>query len=267
MKYDNNPALMNPIRNIPKIIYELIDVFSRELLESITVDRVPFTLYKQAIHILKGQSYLVIDVCHERHVAICQKINVDYITSPEKYSSFEPKNTEMRIKFKDLVIKYGQIVKTVTSFGYNIIDPKTKAIKETIENIKKDTLCEVVNGLWIKVPMEYNPDFESHNKGIHSLQHVIVKLFPIYTTSSVRACCCGSRKTSLVEYVMVYDQKIVAGKDMEKILMNCEDVLKGCACVDGCESCIYIDSCTVHNTFLSRTAAMDLLRVLKSKFI
>lgn len=92
-KYDNRPAKHISIRAIADEGIRVIDVSTNSELETVELSRVPFTLYPDAIFIVQGHSFLVIDVHEKAQVARVRPVSVDYATACTDFADVTPAKT------------------------------------------------------------------------------------------------------------------------------------------------------------------------------
>jgi DEAD/DEAH box helicase domain-containing protein len=271
----NHPAYCNPLRGTVEDEFELIDSTNNSVLELIPIDRVPFTLYQNAIHLYKGKPYIVFHINKDEKFAHCRLLNVDYITSPQKGSKYEPIAEDMQqnlIGVNELV-HIGPVLKTVSVNGYKKLDSKTGNLIEIIESSIPTQTQFNVYGIWVDIPRAAENNVYVVNQSVHTIQHLIVKLLPIYSTmtkTSIYSACCGEKRTTILKRILVYDQMGRKGpvfkiaEIMKTLLERAYIILQNCLCLGdgGCMQCAFIDTCPTKNTFLSKKAAINLIELL-----
>jgi DEAD/DEAH box helicase domain-containing protein len=271
IEYANNPHRSNPIRCIEQIQYEVIDAGKNSILELVPISRVPFTLYHGAIYIYRGNPYIVTHVDEKALKALLRPVQVDYVTIPKSFAIYDIQRVEKTSisPHISLPIHAGPILYTNTVNGYHKMNPKTKYIFDTIETSFKASSSKSVFGLWIDMVVDDSIDVEQYTNGIHAVQHLILKLAPIYgfLNSDLSAHCCGYK--TILNKILIYDNSnrknvILTLLDyLPTILLRAKDKLDICDCEQGCFKCIVFQNCPSNNKSISKSDAKYILNLLK----
>ncbi|TPX76164.1 hypothetical protein CcCBS67573_g02549 [Chytriomyces confervae] len=297
-RYDGNPARTFQIRSSAADgpgdegaakEYRVIDVETNRDIESVDWNRAFFTLYDGAIFIHQGQSFLILDVHHERKVARAKKTTATYITSIKDYNLVDPQSIQQTKclliqpshSAHDQRIHFGDLKVTTVSNGYHILNAATKKRVDTIDTGSDiNRVSHSARGIWMEdVARErvvallrgLNLDVAG---SVHCAGHALLKAIKRVDTGGacVLGCFCLGMVQSGPKRIAIYSPPFshtrVASNALiqksfllsGKIVKEAIQLLESCACDACCVDCGYIWDCTSANQTLDRKGGIQVLK-------
>ncbi|KAJ3232411.1 hypothetical protein HDU81_003002 [Chytriomyces hyalinus] len=297
-KYDGNPARTFQIRSSAADgpgddsgarEYRVIDVETNRDVECVDWNRAFFTLYDGAIFIHQGQSFLILDVHHERKVARAKKTTATYITAIKDYNLVDPQSIEQTKclqsqpshSSQDQRIHFGDLKVTTVSNGYHILNAATKKRVDTIDTgSDSNRVSRSARGIWMEdvarerlvaVLRGLNLDVAG---SVHCAGHALLKAIKRVDPGGacVLGCFClgmvqsGPKRiaiysppfshTRVASNALIQKSYVLSGK----ILKEAIQLLESCTCDACCVDCGYIWDCTSANQTLDRKGGIQVLK-------
>jgi DEAD/DEAH box helicase domain-containing protein len=237
--------------------------------------RVRHECHPGAIYLHGGQSYLVLELDEERRRVVARPARVDYYTVVLGEKETEILEQRERRRLGEFCVGYGRLKVTVRIRGYQ---KRRMFGGEPLSSHPLDVppvVYETV-GFWIELPAGLPAAFASRDLhfmgGIHATEHAIIGLFPLLAIAD-RGDVGGISYTGHPQLgapaIFIYDG-VPGGaglaeqgfRDLESLLERTLDLIRGCACEDGCPGCIQSPNCGNGNKPLDKRAAQLVLGTL-----
>lgn len=283
------PAIMVPIRAIDEDTFAVVDISGgrQEVIETLEMSRTTFTLYEGGIFIHQGLPYLVKEFDVNDKFALVERVNVDWTTSQRDYTDVDPVLIERvrALKFVDIPIYYGNIVKTSVVFGFFKVDKRGK-ILDTVE-VNNPPVKYKSKGVWIDLPTDLVNLLKNHELNlagaIHAVEHGVMNILPRYISVGNYdeiGCECKAPEKEFAHRqtqrrrparLLLFDTK--GGKQgnglssrifacAELILQETLKIVEECTCPYGCPLCCAGMQCTENSLVLSKDGCRVILRYL-----
>lgn len=228
-----------------------------------------------AVYLHHGRQYEVAELDLDRRRVIVQPAEVDFFTSPLSRKETEILGVLEEREAGALQAALGRlrITEQVTGFerkrtqGQEVIDQQSLDLPPTV--------MECV-GLWFRTPEEIVLELaakERHLLGsLHAAEHATIGLFPLLALcdrNDLGGISLAFHPQLGGAGVFVYEGHPggmgIAKKgfrELEVLLAKVRDHVAGCACEDGCPSCIQSPKCGNGNRPLDKRGAVDLLAMM-----
>jgi len=274
--HDDYPAQRVSLRSSGQADYLLLDL-SREgaLLERVDGQMAFFRIHPGAIHLHRGQAYLVKALDQERRAAWAEPVDVDYYTQPREINdvrivrSLDHKPTAL------IKVFWGDVRVTQQVIGYRRKRRFTDALlDETPLDLPSETIQ--TEALWFEVPANVCAEVAGQGLdlagGLHAVEHVCIAVLPLLAMCD-RNDIGGLSTVAHVDterpQVFVHDGYpggvgvARAGFEaIEALWTAALDVVGHCPCESGCPSCIHSPKCGGNNEPLDKAAAVMILKRL-----
>ncbi|KAJ3270262.1 hypothetical protein HDV01_000428 [Terramyces sp. JEL0728] len=263
LKYMDQPAKFNPLRAINQKGFLLLDQLGN-IVEELESDRVGLTVYQDAIFVKKGKTFMIQKINFKEKYAQLAEVMVSYTTMPNSSVQLDVEQMEKRVTIDgtQLAVKLGTVHYKKEMHGYKKFDSKLRRVFQIVNIAEKNIIRRRYYGCWIDVPLD-NVQLEKINHAVHSIQHLVMKLFPIYaSTKNLKSKCPHEHQqcpkilffsTKTIINTLVRYFGVIVYKSLE--LLSCE-------CQDGCNHCIKYLGCTKDNFGLDKQYAKKMLEMM-----
>ncbi|HMB55084.1 MAG TPA: DEAD/DEAH box helicase, partial [Thermoanaerobaculia bacterium] len=242
-----------------------------------TVDgvRVLHECHPGAVYLHRGRSWLVDELDLEKRRAVAERSDVDYYTTP--LTDKETRILEVLEEKSDgpLHAWYGRVQVTERVVGYERRQIQGREVLSR-HDLELPPLRFETTALWWAAPRAVEETMRRAGRhymgGLHASEHATIALFPLLAL-------CDRGDVGGISYprhpqvgcgaVFVYDGHaggagIAAGgfTDLRRLLSRVAAMIDGCACEEGCPSCIQSPKCGNGNRPLDKQAASETLHLL-----
>jgi DEAD/DEAH box helicase domain-containing protein len=237
------------------------------------------TVHPGAIYLHGGESYVVTKLNIDERVAYVERTDVSYYTTP---------GDRTRVRVRE-VVESRTLGATTAHFGDVVVANqvthywrKQLFTDRMIERIPLD-LPEVelaTEAAWIAIPREFIDRLVGRGFDltgtIHAIEHASIGMLPLFALCD-RSDIGGVSHpehpdTDGLAAIFIYDGHEggvglarTAYDGLEELLEATLQAIEGCACEDGCPSCIQSPKCGNNNEPLDKAGALFLLRELLTK--
>ncbi|KAI3640386.1 hypothetical protein MIR68_001264 [Amoeboaphelidium protococcarum] len=280
LQYLPSPAAMISIRCPQEDSFSVVDITpgnAEQVLEELEVSRALSSLYEGAMYMHQGQTYIVQYADSHSLTAGVQLRNVNYITRQRDFTDVNPQKAQLTQTLSNgNIVSYGDVSVQKTIFGYFKYDPKKKKVLENVE-VYWEPVVKQCYGIWIQLAPGAVSEIEGTQSlsllgGIHGLAHMICSQISILIMCNITDLGCEHpsqyQTRSRPSVITIYDKTqsgfaFHAFQMMDKILLQCAEVLDLCKCEDGCPQCIHSGYCTEFNEVTDKKAAQILLQSMR----
>ena len=253
-----------------------------EELETMELLPAMLRLYKGAVYLHGGQSFLVDDLSLENKVARCHREDTAYFTEPRDHARVEILGRDATANHELTAPAYSGPMKVFKSvYGYR---KKSRSDGRLLELIDFEESLPAhaydTRGIWIEPPSAVRDDLvarghEYARGALHAIEHMLVSLAPLVMAceNDELGCQCTRRRGDThSERIVLFEKKKgalgISGLLLHKLdplLLACQQRLKSCTCQDGCPSCIFMPGCGEYNEGLEKAGAIALLGHLNAR--
>jgi DEAD/DEAH box helicase domain-containing protein len=232
--------------------------------------------HEGAVYLHRTRQYLVTGLDLERRNVLVKPQRLNYFTKARSEKDTDILGAPIRSNdFSGFTIREARLKVTERVEAF---EKRRTAGQDLIGVVELDlppTTFDTV-GLWIEIPEDVKDAISDAGLhfmgGIHALEHAAISLFPLYVLCDRDDI--GGISTTFHEQVskaavFIYDGHPggvgLAHRAYDKILdllKETRTLVKGCACEDGCPSCIHSPKCGSGNKPLDKQACLAVLQFL-----
>jgi DEAD/DEAH box helicase domain-containing protein len=233
------------------------------------------TAHEGAVYVHLGETYLVRSLDLEESVAVIERADPDYSTSAREVIDIRVIAEREHVPFGECLLSLGEV-----EVGHQVVSylkrrvPSGEVIAEEPLDLPERTLR--TTAVWWTVPqalLEESGIATADLPGAaHAAEHASIGLLPLFATCD--RWDIGGVSTALHPdtgrlTVFVYDGHPGGAGFAERgyavaraWLTATREAILGCACTEGCPSCVQSPKCGNQNHPLDKAAAVDLLDLL-----
>ncbi len=230
-----------------------------------------------AVYLHRGKSYEITSLDLTAHRSKAKQAKVKWYTRVRTQKSTEILHVQAEKTLGCTQVFWGRLRITELITGY---EKRATHGNNLLSIIPLDFPPQVfeTEGLWIVVPHAVRHVLEEnfvHFMGaIHALEHAAIAMLPLQVMADRNDF--GGISTPLhpqvgLPAVFIYDA-LPGGAGLcrhayteaEKLFRSTQESIEGCACEDGCPSCVHSPKCGSGNRPISKVGALELLRLLWS---
>ena len=243
------------------------------LLETLELRRACEEAHPGAVFLHRGETYLIESLDLNAGVAHASRQDVDYYTDTRRQTDLSIRSELDRWKRDWGTLHVGEVHASEQVVGY-----RTRQYDRTVGlhglDLPEQTFETVA--LWFTLPDDLRQHVENEGDdwagGLHAAEHALIAMTPVY------AMCdrwdIGGLSTPLhpdtgASTVFIYDGQPGGVGISEKaadlfhaLAETTFELVRDCACDEGCPSCIYSPKCGNNNETLDKGAALVILRAL-----
>jgi DEAD/DEAH box helicase domain-containing protein len=270
------PAARTPLRSTSADSIGVVDVETGTLLGLVERERALGTVHEGAVYLHLGEQYLVRELDLVARTAVVEPFSGPYYTQVKKETTTAIDGVRRAERRLGLELSFGAVVVSEQVVGY-----AKKAVRDgsTLEVVPLDlpeTTFET-EAIWFLPEPDQLAGLERMPRllgSLHAAEHALIALLPLW------AMCdrwdIGGLSTNLHfqtdrPTVFVYDGHPggvgIAERGFEAFdgwVADTASLLAGCACSDGCPSCVQSPKCGNLNDMLDKAGALALLRKMLS---
>lgn len=270
------PAARTSLRSSSAESVAVVEAGTGAVLGLVERERAYSTVHEGAVYLHMGDAYQVLELDLAARAALVEPFTGDYYTQPKKETTTAIDEVELAERRLGMEVFFGRVSVTEQVIAY-----QKKAIRDqtTLDLVTLDlpqTSFET-EAVWYLPEPEMLAGLESLPRllgSLHAAEHAMIALLPLW------AMCdrwdIGGLSTNLHfqtgrPTVFVYDGHPggvgIARRGFDQIEGWAADtarLLAGCACADGCPSCVQSPKCGNLNEFLDKDGALTLLKRMLS---
>jgi len=269
------PAQAVNIRSTSGKNFDVADMSTDSLLETVEASVAFFQVHPGAIYLHQGESYLVRELDLENRVAYAEPKAVNYYTQTKEVEDLHIVKVLSKKKVGKVNLYLGEVEVTNHVVGFKKKAQYTdEVIGEEPLDLPPQTFATV--GLWFDLPdgAEYRLEEAQldYAGGLHAVEHAAIGILPLFAMCDRNDI--GGVSTPLHPdtgraQVFIYDAYPggvgITEKGFDIITELWQATLRTiveCPCEDGCPSCIQSPKCGNNNQPLDKEAARVLLKEL-----
>ncbi|HEY2219457.1 MAG TPA: DEAD/DEAH box helicase [Gaiellaceae bacterium] len=265
------PSARVPLRSTDADAFTIVDGATGSVLGVAERSRAYSTVHPGAVYLHLGESYLVRELDERALRAVVEPIAVDWYTQVKKETQtaiVRPLREERRL---GLPLVFGEIEVTEQVVGY---ERKTIRSQERIELVALELPPSsfATEAIWYVPEPEQLDDLGDMPRllgTLHAAEHAMIAMLPLW------AMCdrwdIGGLSTNIHPQterptVFIYDGHAggvgIAERGFEEFegwVADTATMIAGCACHDGCPSCVQSPKCGNLNEMLDKAGALELL--------
>jgi len=269
----------NPHRNVSLRgtgdTFVIADAGGRRTIGTVDGVRVLHECHPGAVYLHRGRQYLVDELQLDKRRALAERADVDYYTSPLTDKETEILEVLEERREGPLSAWLGRVRVTERVVGYERRRIQSRELLGQHDLDLPPVRFETV-ALWWAAPRPAQETLRQAGRNfmgaLHASEHAAISLFPLLAL-------CDRNDIGGISYprhpqvgcgaVFVYDGHpggvgiAAAGfRDLDRLLTGVAAMIDGCACEDGCPSCIQSPKCGNGNRPLDKAGAVHVLRLL-----
>ncbi|TET74302.1 MAG: DEAD/DEAH box helicase [Dehalococcoidia bacterium] len=269
------PAQEINIRSTSSQNYQLVDVTSGRLLETVEEANAFFQIHPGAVYLHQGESYLVTELDLEMRTAYAVPTDAPYYTQTKDITDISILTASLEKAIGDITVHLGDVEVTTTVLGFK----KKRIFTEEVigeEPLDLPPHSFPTVALWFEIPPQVEEKLAAAGLdfagGLHAAEHAAIALLPLFALCDRNDI--GGVSTPLhpdtgKAQIFIYDAYPggigIAEKGFELITGLWQATLKaisGCPCQEGCPGCIQSPKCGNNNEPLDKKAAVVILEEL-----
>ncbi len=269
------PAQDINIRSTSSQNYQLVDVTSGRLLETVEEANAFFQIHPGAVYLHQGESYLVTELDLKTRTACAVPTDAPYYTQAKDITDISILGASLEKAIGNIMVHLGEVEVTTTVLGFK----KKRIFTEEVigeEPLDLPPHSFPTVALWFEIPPQVEERLAAEGLdfagGLHAAEHAAIALLPLFALCDRNDI--GGVSTPLhpdtgKAQVFIYDAYPggigIAEKGFELITELWQATLKAiseCPCQEGCPSCIHSPKCGNNNQPLDKKAAMMILKEL-----
>ncbi len=248
-------------------------ITKKKLLETMSIPQAYREAHEGAILIHQGETYLVETLNLSKRKAFASPLDVDYYTDAMSTSDVTVLETITMKDMSNFSLFFGEVKVTEIYHSY-----RKKTYDEILEILPLDlpTLEFITKALWIELPAKIVENIQKEALdfpgGIHATEHATIALSPIFAMCDrwdIGGVSYSSFPTDGKAKIFIYDGfpgGIGISEQLfdkcDALLRNVLELIKECACQDGCPSCVQSPKCGNDNSPLDKNVAIRILEDL-----
>jgi len=269
------PAQEINIRSTSSQNYQLVDVTSGRLLETVEEANAFFQIHPGAVYLHQGESYLVAELDLKMRTAYAAPTDAPYYTQTKDITDISILKASLEKTIGNIMVHLGEVEVTTTVLGFK----KKRIFTEEVigeEPLDLPPHSFPTVALWFEIPPQVEEKLAAERLdfagGLHAAEHAAIALLPLFALCDRNDI--GGVSTPLhpdtgKAQIFIYDAYPggigIAEKGFQLITELWQATLKAiseCPCQEGCPGCIHSPKCGNNNEPLDKKAAMVILEEL-----
>ncbi|TET15430.1 MAG: DEAD/DEAH box helicase [Dehalococcoidia bacterium] len=269
------PAQEINIRSTSSQNYQLVDVTSGRLLETVEEANAFFQIHPGAVYLHQGESYLVTELDLKTRTAYAVPTDAPYYTQTKDITDISIVTAGLEKATGNIMVHLGEVEVTTTVLGFK----KKRIFTEEVigeEPLDLPPHSFPTVALWFEIPPQVEERLAAQRLdfagGLHAAEHAAIALLPLFALCDRNDI--GGVSTPLhpdtgKAQIFIYDAYPggigIAEKGFELITELWQATLKAiseCPCQEGCPGCIQSPKCGNNNEPLDKKAAIVILEEL-----
>tara|TARA_Y100000814_G_scaffold111180_1_gene78630 strand:+ start:9834 stop:12113 length:2280 start_codon:yes stop_codon:yes gene_type:complete len=266
------PAGDVDIRGIGSSTYVLVDKVTGAILETVDETTVYKSFYPGAVHLHKGESFLIAEIDFPANTIYCTQSEAPYYTDSKSLTQISVVNTIGSRHVGNTIVHYGVVNISTDVVSFKRIHKYSNQViteeKLTLPNISFDTMA-----VWVDVSQEILERVQSFGfnqfGGLHGFEHLIMSLIPMFAMchrDDVGGVSSLSHPDTGTPQIFVFDNypggvgiSELGYEIMEELWARSLNMIQRCLCESGCPACIQFPGCGRNNELLDKKSAKLIL--------
>ena len=266
------PAGDVDIRGIGSSTYVLVDKVTGAILETVDETTVYKSFYPGAVHLHKGESFLIAEIDFPANTIYCTQSEAPYYTDSKSLTQISVVNTIGSRHVGNTIVRYGVVNISTDVVSFKRIHKYSNQViteeKLTLPNISFDTMA-----VWVDVSQEILERVQSFGfnqfGGLHGFEHLIMSLIPMFAMchrDDVGGVSSLSHPDTGTPQIFVFDNypggvgiSELGYEIMEELWARSLNMIQRCLCESGCPACIQFPGCGRNNELLDKKSAKLIL--------
>ena len=266
------PAGDVDIRGIGSSTYVLVDKVTGAILETVDETTVYKSFYPGAVHLHKGESFLIAEIDFPANTIYCTQSEAPYYTDSKSLTQISVVNSIGSRHVGNTIVRYGVVNISTDVVSFKRIHKYSNQViteeKLTLPNISFDTMA-----VWVDVSQEILERVQSFGfnqfGGLHGFEHLIMSLIPMFAMchrDDVGGVSSLSHPDTGTPQIFVFDNypggvgiSELGYEIMEELWARSLNMIQRCLCESGCPACIQFPGCGRNNELLDKKSAKLIL--------
>ena len=266
------PAGDVDIRGIGSSTYVLVDKVTGAILETVDETTVYKSFYPGAVHLHKGESFLIAEIDFPANTIYCTQSEVPYYTDSKSLTQISVVNSIGSRHVGNTIVRYGVVNISTDVVSFKRIHKYSNQViteeKLTLPNISFDTMA-----VWVDVSQEILERVQSFGfnqfGGLHGFEHLMMSLIPMFAMchrDDVGGVSSLSHPDTGTPQIFVFDNypggvgiSELGYEIMEELWARSLNMIQRCLCESGCPACIQFPGCGRNNELLDKKSAKLIL--------
>ena len=266
------PAGDVDIRGIGSSTYVLVDKVTGAILETVDETTVYKSFYPGAVHLHKGESFLIAEIDFPANTIYCTQSEAPYYTDSKSLTQISVVNSIGSRHVGNTIVRYGVVNISTDVVSFKRIHKYSNQViteeKLTLPNISFDTMA-----VWVDVSQEILERVQSFGfnqfGGLHGFEHLIMSLIPMFAMchrDDVGGVSSLSHPDTATPQIFVFDNypggvgiSELGYEIMEELWARSLNMIQRCLCESGCPACIQFPGCGRNNELLDKKSAKLIL--------
>src|SRR5262245_244770 len=265
------PAARVGLRSAEPDAFSVVDASTGTVLGVVERSRAYSTVHEGAIYLHGGQTYLVHELDEQAMRTIVEPFGGDWYTQPKHETQTEIVQPQRQERRCGLELAFGEIEVTEQVVGY---ERKTIRSQERIELVPLELPPSsfVTEAIWF-VPEPWQLDeLDAMPRllgTLHAAEHALIAMLPLWAMCDrwdIGGLSTNMHRQTGRPTVFVYDGHAggigINGRGFEQFegwVADTARMVSGCACADGCPSCVQSPKCGNLNDMLDKAGARTFL--------
>jgi DEAD/DEAH box helicase domain-containing protein len=268
------PAADVSLRSASPESFAIVDVSSGELLGSTEAARAHSTIHEGAIYMHLGRSYEVRELDLERRRALVAPFEGDWYTQPKRTTDTEIVRLLERRETLGMTLSFGEVQVTDTVLAYQRRRLADHAHVDLFALDLPPTSFHT-QALWFELDaaeLAERVSMEQLLGSLHATEHAQIAVLPLIAMCDrwdIGGLSTNFHPQTGVPTIFIYDGHPggigitrTAFSRFEELCEDARRLIAGCACRDGCPSCVQSPKCGNLNEPLSKAGALLVLEGL-----
>ncbi len=262
------PAAAVSLRSGTLETVSIIDGETGLLLGTVERSRAGRTVHDGAIYLHLGESYRVASLDLDELVAVVEPFDGAEYTRVQSLEATSVDAIEQERDTLGVRLRYGAVSVTERVVGYQRVRLPDH---EVLAHVELDLPAQTFStrALWFEVPGALSAGCGDPLDCLHAAEHAMISLLPLHAMCDrwdIGGLSVVDRSGATVPSITIYDGHPggvgitrQGYRRFEDLVRDTRDLLRDCACTDGCPSCVQSPKCGNLNEHLSRDGALLLL--------
>ncbi|HEY3266768.1 MAG TPA: DEAD/DEAH box helicase [Armatimonadota bacterium] len=246
-----------------------------EVIGTVPIENVQFTIHPGAIYLHMGDSYIVEDLDVPRKTAFVRRTDVNYYTQPRESNAVDIRRQESSKRVARTEAFFGDVNVTNMVLGYRRKQHYSDSVLSVVD-LDMPPITFETEGVWFVAPgwaaERLAEDGVDIGAGLHAIEHAAIGLTPLWAMcdrNDIGGVSYSRHPELQLPAVFIHDAhpggvgiSERCFEILEPLLRATREHIAACPCTSGCPSCIQSPKCGNNNEHLDKDAALIILDML-----